>query len=144
MKKLKAAERACNIVAFLCGVLMLLAASGENTNGVAVAVMLAVMFLLIFAASRLRKRSNAILWEEHEKLPINAEKAAVVKRRVGYRYRGGGRSGTVRSGAPMYYVTFETERRSMELYVSRDVYFAAPEGKRGILRYRGDEFISFN
>lgn len=63
--------------------------------------------------------------------------------RVGYRYRSSGK-GSVNSGPPMYYVTFETERGScMELYVLRDVYMAAREGKTGVLRYRGDEFISF-
>lgn len=45
----------------------------------------------------------------------------------------------------MYYVTFEKESgTSMELYVPRDVYLAAQEEEPGVLRYKGDEFISFN
>ena len=145
LKKLKLAERACNLVAILISIPTLAALCGHEANRTAVAALLAVVFVLAFIASRLRKRINVIRLEEHEKLPINAVKAKVVKRRVGYRYRAGGRSGAVRSGAPMYYVTFETESGDrMELYVSRNVYFANPEEKNGILRYKGDEFISFN
>ena len=145
LKKLKLAERACNLFAILISIPTLAALCGHEANRTAVVVLLAVVFVLAFIASRLRKRINVIQLEEHEKLPINAVKARVVKRRVGYRYSAGGRSGAVRSGAPMYYVTFETEAgKLMELYVSRDVYFANPEEKTGILRHKGDEFISFN
>ena len=144
LRKLRFAESACNVGALTSCMLMLLAASGPKANGAVLFTLLAGMVLLVFSASRFRKQINAILLEEHEKLPIKSTKAKVVKRRVGYRYRGGGgRSGTVRSGPPMYYMTFETELGDrMELYVSRDVYFANPEDKTGILRYKGDEFIS--
>ena len=145
LKKLKLAERACNLVAILISIPTLAVLCGHEANRTAVAVLLVVVFVLAFIASRFRKRINIIRLEEHEKLPINAAKARVVKRRVGYRYSAGGKSGAVRSGAPMYYVTFETEAgKRMELYVSRDVYFANPEEKTGILRHKGDEFISFN
>lgn len=146
LTKLQNAERVCNAAAITSGVLLLAAISGTEPNGVAAIVALVLTIVMAVIAGRLRKQINRIQLEQHKRLPVNTTRATVVKRRVGYRYSyASGRSGTVRSGSPMYYVTFETERGvSMELYVSRDVYFAALEGKSGILRHKGDEFISFN
>ena len=144
LKRLKFAEWICHFAAAICGVLALITAKGANANKMLALLLIAGMILLAFIATRFRKRINAILLEEHQKLPVNAVKATVVKRRVGHRLVSAGKSG-VRSGPPMYYVTFEKESGTdMELYVPRDVYLAAQEGKTGVLRYKGDEFISFD
>ena len=146
LKKLKFAKNAAGFCAALCGILALLAANGTNTSRAAVFALVLMTTILAFVESRLDKRINAILLEEHKKLPINASKAIVVKSRVGHRYfHSSSRTGRVHSGPPMYYVTFEKESGiRMELYVPREVYLSAKEGKKGILRYKGDEFISFN
>ena len=144
LKKLQFAEKGCSVCAALCGILALLAANGTTTSRTVAFALALLTPILAFFASRLRKRINAILLEEHQKLPVNAVKATVVKRRVGHRLVSAGKSG-FRSGPPMYYVTFEKEcGTDMELYVPRDVYLAAQEGKTGVLSYKGDEFISFN
>ena len=144
LKRLDFAEKVCRFTAITIAIPTLAALCGHDADRPLVLALLAVMFLLAFIASRLHKRVQAIKLDEHEKLPINAVKVEVVKRRVGYRYSSAGKSG-VRSGPPLYYVTFKTKHgASLELYVSREVYFAASEGKRGILRHKGNEFISFN
>lgn len=146
LKRLRFAEWICHFVAAVCCVLALLAAKGTNTNIMLPLLLISGMILLALIATRFRKRINAILLEEHRKLPVNATKAIVVKSRVGHRYiPSSSKHGSVRSGPPMYYVTFEKKNGTrMELYVPREVYLAAREGKEGILRYKGDEYISFN
>ncbi len=145
LKKLKFAEGACNAASFCCGVLMLLCISGEIETAV-ILIVIAAMIAFAVAGSRFREQINKILLEKQQAMPINTTRATMVKSRVGYRYRtGGGKSGTVRSGPPMYYVTFETEQRGrVEFYVPRDVYFAVQEGQQGQLRHKGEQFISFN
>ena len=144
LKKLRFAEWICHFAAAICCILALITAKGANANKMLALLLIAGMILLAFIASRFRKRINAILLEEHQKQPVNAVKTKVIKRRVGHRYVSAGKSG-VRSGPPMYYVTFEKENGAcMELYVPRDVYLAAQEGQTGVLRYKGDEFISFD
>ena len=144
LRNLRLAETICNVGALLSFLLMVLADSEKEEKEAIVMIALLLMILCMFIASRVRKRIYMIEQAKHELLPVMAERARVLKRRVGYRYSGGGRSGTVRSGPPMYYIVFLTEQENrMELFVTRDVYFANPEGKTGCLRYRGDEFISF-
>ncbi len=145
MKKLQLAERACNAVAILLAIPTLASLTGaaEKISRPLMLVLLAVVFLLAYVSHRLHKRIYAIQVEAHNKLPINTVKATVVKSRIGYRYQNC--KGGVRSGPPLYYLTFETvDGKRMELYVSRNVYFAIQQDAQGILRYKGDEFISFN
>ena len=147
MKKLQLAERACNAVAILLAIPTLASITGaaEKISRPLMLVLLAVVFLLAYVSHRLHKRIYAIQVEAQNKLPINTVKATVVKSRIGYRYQPSNSKGGVRSGPPLYYLTFETvDGKRMELYVSRNVYFAIQQDAQGILRYKGDEFISFN
>lgn len=143
MKRLQASERLCTAGAVFCFIVFLLML-GDLGKGYAAIILLSCMILLAVAASRIRKEINAIQLSIHQKLPVKKTDAQVIKRRVGHRYYSTGKTG-VRSGPPMYYVTFATQDDArLELYVSRNVYFEALEGKTGILCYKGDEFISFN
>ena len=144
LTKLQNAERVCNAIAIISGFLFLAAMSGKKPNGVGAIAMLVLMIAMAVIAGRFRKQINSILVEQHKNLPVNTTRATVLKRRVGYRYRPGGKGG-VRSGPPMYYVTFRPEvGDELELFVLRDVYYTAKEGRTGILKHKGNEFISFN
>ncbi len=146
LRKLKFAEGACNAAAILSCIFMLLMFSGEPAADWMPIAALLLMIAFAVAAGRFRKQINKILLEKQQAMPINTTRATVVKSRVGYRYSGGGgKSGTVRSGPPMYYVTYDTKTRGrVEFYVPRDVYFAVKEGQQGKLQYKGEQFISFN
>ena len=147
MKKLQLVERACNAVAILLAIPTLASLTGaaEKISRPLLLLLLAVVFLLMYLSYLLRKRIHAVQVDAHNKLPINTVKATVVKSRIGYRYQPSNSKGGVRSGPPLYYLTFETvDGKRMELYVSRNVYFAIQQDAQGILRYKGDEFISFN
>ena len=144
LKKLKTAKRLCNLIAVVSAIMMGGYLNGENTKPGMVLLMLAAVMVLSVVDGRINKRIRQIELEAHQKLPVCTTKATVLKRRVGYRYSAGGK-GYVRSSSPMYYVTFDTERQGqMEFYVPRDVYFSAREGKSAQLKYKGNEFISFN
>lgn len=144
LKKLKIAKQLCNLTAVVAAILMGGFLIGENNKPEMGLLMLAAVMVLFVVDGRINKRIRQIELEAHQKLPVCTTKAIVLKRRVGYRYRAVGK-GLVRSSSPMYYVTFDTERQGqMEFYVSRDVYFSAKEGKSAHLKYKGNEFISFN
>ena len=132
LKKLKFAENATGFCAALCAILAVLVANGANPNRAAAILLAVATPLLAFSASLLRKRINAVLLEEHRKLPVNATKATVVKSRVGHRYsHASSRTGSVHSGPPMYYVTFEKESGiRVELYVPRESLFGCPGGQK--------------
>lgn len=144
LRKLRKAKQLCNIAAIIFAMLMGASLVGENSKSEMVLPMLALVIVLAVIDGCINKRIRQLELEAHEKLPVMTTKATVLRRRVGYRYRASGK-GQVRSGAPMYYVSFDTERQgTMELYVPHDVYLSAKEGKSGSLKYKGDEFISFN
>lgn len=145
LKKYRLLETLCNVTAVVCGILLMLAAMGEDANKAAVTIVLVLMVVMAVIAGRLRKRINKILREAHEKLPVNATKATVAKRWVKHTFRStGSKTGRI-STRDNWCAAFETESQGeIKLIIPHDVYLSLREGQQGILRYRDDEFISFN
>lgn len=145
LKKYRLLETLCNVTAGVCGILLMLAAMGEDANKAAVTIVLVLMVVMAVIAGLLRKRINRILREAHEKLPVNATKAAVAKRWVKHTFRStGSKTGRVTT-RETWCAAFETEKHGeIKLVIPREIYLSLRDGQQGILRYRGSEFISFN
>lgn len=81
MRTLQTAERVCTAVAILISIptLAALTGLGENTNPSLMPALLAVVFLLMYISSRLRKRIFEMKADAHNRLPVNAVKARVIK-----------------------------------------------------------------
>lgn len=144
MDNLKQLKLASVFVALLtAGSFVVLAVGGTTLDDRVTLVAFAIFIAGIVASLILDGKRRRLAAQIQASKPVVVEMATIASRRVRHSYRMGMRGGSV-SSTDIWCLTFATSGHGVvELAVPWDVWERYPDGVRGELRYKGQQFIRF-